>query len=133
MTPHLHQWPAQGRVHHGIPLAEALPREIRDASRIALVTTRSLAGGTLVAAARAAIGDRLAAGFAAMRAHSPVEDVLALAALLREQEADLVVAIGGGVPFEAPVAASASRLRRRRAPRIAPMLHAATGSNRASP
>jgi maleylacetate reductase len=96
VTPHLHQWPAQGRVHHGIPLAEALPREIRDASRIALVTTRSLAGGTLVAAARAAIGDRLAAGFAAMRAHSPVEDVLALAALLREQEADLVVAIGGG-------------------------------------
>lgn len=96
MAAHLHQWPAQGRVHHGIPLAEALPREIGDASRIALVTTRSLAGGALIDAAREAIGDRLAASFAAMRAHSPVEDVLALATLLREQEADLVVAIGGG-------------------------------------
>lgn len=31
-----------------------------------------------------------------MRAHSPVEDVLALARLMREQEADLVVALGGG-------------------------------------
>jgi maleylacetate reductase len=96
MGAHLHQWPAQGRVHHGATVAEALPREIGDAARIILVTTRSLAGGALVAAARAAIGDRLAGTFAAMRAHSPVEDVVALAALLRDQEADLVVAVGGG-------------------------------------
>lgn len=92
----LHQWPAQGRVHHGAPLAEALPREVADAARVVLVTTRSLAQGALVAAARRAIGDRLAGVFSAMRAHSPVEDVLALAALLREAEADLVVALGGG-------------------------------------
>ena len=96
MTAHLHQWPAQGRVHHGAPLAEALPREIADAARVVLVTTRSLARGALVAAARDAIGDRLAGIFATMHAHSPIEDVLALAALLREQEADLVVALGGG-------------------------------------
>ena len=96
MTASLHQWPAQGRVYHRASLAETLPREIADASRIVLVTTRSLAGGALVKAAKAAIGDRLAGVFAAMRAHSPVEDVLSLAALLREQEADLVVALGGG-------------------------------------
>lgn len=96
MTAHLHQWPAQGRVHHGAPLAEALPREIADAARVVLVTTRSLARGALVAAARDAIGDRLAGIVATMHAHSPIEDVLALAALLREQEADLVVALGGG-------------------------------------
>ncbi len=96
MTAHLHQWPAQGRVHHGASLAEALPREIADAARVVLVTARSLSHGALVGAARAAIGDRLAGVFAAMRAHSPIEDVLALAALLREQEADLVVALGGG-------------------------------------
>lgn len=96
MTAHLHQWPAQGRVHHGAPLAEALPREIAAAARVVLVTTRSLARGALVAAARDAIGDRLAGIFATMHAHSPIEDVLALAALLREQEADLVVALGGG-------------------------------------
>lgn len=96
MAASLHQWPAQGRVHHGAALAEALPREIADAGRVVLVTTRSLAGGALVAAAKAAIGARLAGTFATMRAHSPVEDVLALAALLREAEADLVVALGGG-------------------------------------
>lgn len=96
MGAHLHQWPAQGRVHHGAAVAEALRREIGTAARVVLVTTRSLAGGALVKTAKAAIGDRLAATFSAMRAHSPVEDVLALAALLREQEADLVVALGGG-------------------------------------
>ena len=96
MSAHLHQWPAQGRVHHGAALAETLPREVADAARVVLVTTRSLAGGVLAASAQAAIGDRLAGTFSTMRAHSPVEDVLALAALLREQEADLVVALGGG-------------------------------------
>lgn len=96
MGAHLHQWPAQGRVHHGAAVAEALPREIGGAARVVLVTTRSLAGGALVAAAKDAIAGRLAGVFSAMRAHSPVEDVLALAALLREQEADLVVAVGGG-------------------------------------
>lgn len=96
MAGHLHQWPAQGRVHHGAALATALPAEVADAGRAVLVTTRSLAGGALAAAAATAIGDRLAGTFSAMRAHSPVEDVLALAALLRERQADLVVALGGG-------------------------------------
>lgn len=96
MTSHLHQWPAQGRVHHGAPIADALPREVADAARVVLVTTRSLAQGALVTAAKAAIGDRLAGVFATMRAHSPVEDVLALAALLQAEDADLVVALGGG-------------------------------------
>lgn len=92
----LHQWPAQGRVHHGAAVAEALPGEIADAARVVLVTTRSLAAGALAAATRGAIGARLVGEFAAMRAHSPVEDVVALAALLEAQEADLVVALGGG-------------------------------------
>lgn len=96
MSAHLHQWPAQGRVHHGTPLAEALPREVADAARIVLVTTRSLAEGALVRGATDAIGGRLAGVFATMRAHSPVEDVLALAVLLRQTRADLVVAVGGG-------------------------------------
>lgn len=96
MAASLHQWPAQGRVHHGAALADVLPREVSDAARIVLVTTRSLASGALAARAAEAIGPRLAGTFATMRAHSPVEDVLALAALLREAEADLVVALGGG-------------------------------------
>ena len=28
MTPGLHQWPAQERVRHGAPVAEALPPEL---------------------------------------------------------------------------------------------------------
>lgn len=60
MAGSLHQWPAQGCVYHRTSLVEALPREIADAARIVLVTTRSLANGALVAAAKAAIGERLA-------------------------------------------------------------------------
>jgi maleylacetate reductase len=96
MTPGLHQWPAQERVRHGAPVAEALPPELAGAERVVLATTRSLEGGRVAAAARAAIGPRLAATHAAMRAHSPAEDVAALARLLVEQRADLVVAVGGG-------------------------------------
>jgi len=83
-------------VRHGAPVAEALPPELTGAERVVLATTRSLEGGRIVAAARAAIASRLVATHAAMRAHSPAEDVAALARLLVEQRADLVVAVGGG-------------------------------------
>ena len=92
----LHQWPAQARVYHDVSVAEVLPDEIGTTARVALVTTRSLAKSRIAAAVREALGARLVAETAAMRAHSPVEDVLALAALLRESRAELVVALGGG-------------------------------------
>jgi maleylacetate reductase len=92
----LHQWPAQARVYHDVAVAEALPGEVGGTQRIALVTTRSLAGSRIAAAVRDALGARLVAETAGMRAHSPVEDVLALAVLLRESRAELVVALGGG-------------------------------------
>lgn len=96
MTLGMHQWPAQQRVRHGAPVAEALPPELTRAERIVLVTTRSLTGSLIVAEVRAAIGPRLSATHATMRAHSPVEDVAALARLLIEAQADLIVAVGGG-------------------------------------
>ncbi|MFM7610900.1 MAG: iron-containing alcohol dehydrogenase, partial [Alphaproteobacteria bacterium] len=92
----LHQWPAQARVYHDVSVAEALPGEVGTAGRIALVTTRSLVKSRIVASVREALGARVVAETAAMRAHSPVEDVLALATLLRESRAELVVALGGG-------------------------------------
>ena len=92
----LHQWPAQARVYHDVSVAEAMPDEIGTTARVALVTTRSLAKSRIAATVRDALGARLVAESAAMRAHSPVEDVLALAALLRESRAELVVALGGG-------------------------------------
>ncbi len=96
ITPGIHRWPAQERVRHGAPLAEALPPELEGARRVVLVTTRSLAESRIVAAAKDAIGPLLVGTFARMRAHSPIDDVLALTALLVETEADLVVAVGGG-------------------------------------
>ena len=92
----LHQWPAQARVYHDVSVAEALPDEVGATARVALVTTRSLAKSRIAATVRGALGARLVAETAAMRAHSPVEDVLALAVLLRESRAELVVALGGG-------------------------------------
>ena len=92
----LHQWPAQARVYQDVSVAEALPDEIGATARVALVTTRSLAKNRIAAAVRDALGARLVTETAAMRAHSPVEDVLALALLLRESRAELVVALGGG-------------------------------------
>ena len=92
----LHAWPAQQRVRHGEPVADALPPELEGCERVVLVTTRSLTRSRIAGATREAIGARLVGEFSAMRAHSPVEDVLALAALLRESRADRVVALGGG-------------------------------------
>ncbi|MBX9699021.1 MAG: iron-containing alcohol dehydrogenase, partial [Acetobacteraceae bacterium] len=95
-THSIHRWPAQQRVRHGGSVAEMLPPEIEGCERIVLVTTRSLADSAIAAATRAAIGNRLVAETARMGAHSPIPDVMALAALLREHRADRVVALGGG-------------------------------------
>ncbi len=96
MTAGVHVWTAQQRVRHGTPVAEALAAELGQAQRVVLVTTRSLVNSRLVADATAAIGARLAGTFGTMGAHSPLDDVVALAALLAETRADLVVAVGGG-------------------------------------
>lgn len=92
----LHRWPAQQRLRHGWPVETALAEELAGTSRVVLVLPRSLAQGRSAQAARRAIGSRLVGEYAAMRAHSPIEDVLALAALLREVQAERVVALGGG-------------------------------------
>lgn len=96
MATGIHTWTAQQRVRHGTPVAQALPPELARAERVVLVTTRSLAQGRLVAEAKAAIGAKLVGQYGTMRAHSPLDDVAALAALLAEKRADLVVAVGGG-------------------------------------
>jgi maleylacetate reductase len=96
MTHRIHRWPAQQRVRHGGTVAEMLPPEIESCTRVVLVTTRSLENSRIAAATRAAIGNRLVAETSRMGAHSPIPDVLALAALLRERQADRVVALGGG-------------------------------------
>lgn len=96
MSGQIHRWPAQQRVRHGGSVAEMLPPEIEGCERVVLVTTRSLADSAIARATRAAIGNRLAGETSRMGAHSPIPDVLALAALLREHRANRVVALGGG-------------------------------------
>jgi alcohol dehydrogenase class IV len=91
-----HHWLAQQRVHQGAPVADSLPGELAGADRVVLATTRSLAGGRIASVVRAAIGPRLVGTHDAMRAHSPIEDVGALARMLRDTGAELVVTLGGG-------------------------------------
>jgi len=97
------QWTAQERVVHGKPAAEAVPAEIEriGAKRVLLTTTRSLTGSRLIRDVTSALGDRCVGRFAAIRAHSPREAVIAGAALAREVEADHLLAVGGGSVIDA--------------------------------
>ena len=96
---------AQERIVHGVPAGEAVLAEaVRlGAQRVFLISGRSLgvlADGPVQRIARA-LGPRHAGSFAAVRAHSPREDVLAAAAAARECSADLLVGIGGGSAIDA--------------------------------
>ncbi len=98
-----HQWLAQQRVHHGLPAAQALREEVERAGarRVFVTTTRSISGSAFVASLCGVLGARLAGKFDAIPAHSPRESVIAGARALRETQADLVVAIGGGSVIDA--------------------------------
>src|SRR5262245_55799619 len=96
-------WTAQERVIHGKPAAEAVRAEMErmGAKRVLLTTTRSLANSRLVAEVASALGDRCVGRYDAIRAHSPREAVIAVAALAREVEADHLLAVGGGSVIDA--------------------------------
>lgn len=97
------QWTAQERVVHGKPAAEAVPAEIEriGATRVLLLTTQSLTTSRLIRDVTSALGDRCVGRFAAIRAHSPREAVIAGAELAREVEADHLLAVGGGSVVDA--------------------------------
>ncbi|MFO1329856.1 MAG: iron-containing alcohol dehydrogenase [Rubrivivax sp.] len=96
---------AQERIVHGRPAAAVLRDEVErvGARRAFVVTGRSL--GTLadgpVQRIEAALAGRHAGTWAAVRAHSPREDVVAAASAARAAGADLVVAVGGGSAIDA--------------------------------
>lgn len=71
------------------------------ASRVVLVTSRSLENGLLISRIRTALGARFAGLFGGVRPHSPREDVLSAAAIARDAACDLLIAVGGGSVIDA--------------------------------
>ena len=97
--------PAQERIVHGLPAGQAVRAEAErlGARRVFLVSGRSLgalADGPLQRVA-AALGPLHAGTYAAVRAHSPREDVVAAAQAARAAGADLLVGVGGGSAIDA--------------------------------
>jgi maleylacetate reductase len=112
--------PAQERIVHGMPAGAAVLAEAErlGAKRVFLVSGRSLgalADGPLQRVA-AALGARHAGTFAAVRAHSPREDVIAAADAARAAGADLLVGIGGGSAIDAAKAVQVCLWRDLRSP-----------------
>lgn len=107
----VYQIPAQERIVFGQPAGTTVVDEARriGARRVFLATSASLArlaDGPLQEI-RSALGDTCVGSFTAMRAHSPREDVVALANAARAAEADLLVAVGGGSAIDGTKAALA--------------------------
>jgi len=99
--------PAQ-EVIYGKPVAVALSEEIerRKVSRIVFVTNTSLnQQGGLGEVVKAALGNTCVAEVTGIRAHSPREDVVRLTTTLRDNGAEMVVALGGGSVCDATKAA----------------------------
>ena len=91
------------RVHFGTPVAEALHTELglRAAQRVVVVTSKTLNRQTdAVRSALARIQPQVVGLFDGCIEHTPRASVIALAALLRETQADLVVSIGGGTVID---------------------------------
>ena len=94
-----HRFPPMERVIYGVPLADALAREIETTGVHAVYV---LASGTLaretdlVETVRRVLGNRLAGVCAKIGAHTPRPDVVAAANAARDAKADALLTIGGG-------------------------------------
>ena len=96
---------AQERIDFGTPAEQAVMAEVErcGARRVFVTSTRSLTrleNGPLQRVERA-LGNLHAGTFAAIRSHSPREDVVAGARAARAVKADLMVAVGGGSVIDA--------------------------------
>lgn len=91
--------PPRQTVLYGIPVADALEAELArlGASRVVLVTNTSLSHpGGLADTVERACGARTVLRVSGVGAHSPRQDVIRMAAAMREHRADVVVGFGGG-------------------------------------
>ena len=75
------------------------------ATRVVVVTGRTLGASALVASLKRDIGDRCVCVFTGARQHVPSDTVAALLRIIDEQEADALVSLGGGSPIDTAKAA----------------------------
>ncbi len=106
MTPFQHVTPSL-RLFYGPDSLQSLGKELtRLGSQRAVVFCGQWATGPLLDAVRAGMGERCAAVFGDVVAHSPIESVVAAAQLLKQVDADAAVALGGGSAIVTARAAS---------------------------
>ncbi len=88
---------------YGRPAGAAVRAEAErlGARRVFVTTTRSVAQSALLADVIKELGDRYAGVYAGITAHSPRPCVIEGAAMAREANADLLVAVGGGSAIDA--------------------------------
>ncbi len=93
----------QPRVLYGTDIRTALPNLVaeRGWTRVLPVVTPSLAPSPLVTDALETLGASALKGFTRVKAHTPFDVVLDLAARIRDAQADAVVVIGGGSAIDA--------------------------------
>lgn len=94
-------WPK--RVYFGQGSVGRLPEVLDTLGRrkALVVCGRTVASGPMLAAVRAALGDRLAGVYDAVSAHTPFDEVKEASAALDAAGADAVVSVGGGSAIDA--------------------------------
>lgn len=101
--PGVYEYLAQDRVIFGRAAAEAVVEtaERLGSRRLLIVASATLSRKTgEIERIRQALGDRCAGLFDSCVEHVPRDSVLALAAVAREQQPDLIVTVGGGTPTD---------------------------------
>jgi maleylacetate reductase len=99
IEPGTYRYPRMDRVVFGTPWEQGLAQEVErlGRNRVFAIAGRTLAETVPIEAAmRAALGERLVGFATGIRAHTPRDDVIAVAAKARAARADLIVTIGGG-------------------------------------
>jgi maleylacetate reductase len=99
----LHRFPLVEHIILGRPAPAAVVEEGErlGRKRVFMITTASLARGSLLDGLKQALGARLVGSFADVTAHSPRRCVLEGARAIRTADADILLAVGGGSVIDA--------------------------------
>lgn len=97
----IRDWPK--RVVFGPGKVHELARLVREVggSRAVVVCGKSVASGSMLAGVRDALGALSVGAYTGVRAHTPFDDVQQAVELVRQQQADTIVSVGGGSAIDA--------------------------------